>query len=68
MIASDRKTWAVQRPKTQFLIGGEATSGQSITTLVRLALLDQMALMRLPAVQMQWYSGQSVGNYLCVHF
>ena len=30
----------------QFIIGGEGTSGQSITTLVRLALLDQIALMQ----------------------
>ena len=31
----------------QFIIGGEGTGGQSITMLVRLALLDQIALMQL---------------------
>ena len=30
----------------QFIIGGEGTGGQSITMLVRLALLDQIALMQ----------------------
>ena len=30
----------------QFIIGGEGSSGQSITMLVRLALLDQIALMQ----------------------
>ena len=32
--------------KKQFIIGGEGSSGQSITMLVRLALFDQTALMR----------------------
>ena len=32
--------------KKQFIIGGEGSSGQSITMLVRLALLDQIALMQ----------------------
>ena len=53
--------------KTQFIIGGEGISGQSITTLVRLALLDQMALMRLPAVHIQWYSRQFEGNSISVY-
>ena len=65
-IGTENMGSAAAAAKEQFPIG-EDTSGQSITTLVRLALLDQMALMRLPAVHIQWYSRQFEGNSISVY-